>query len=374
MCADRCFSNPTESNSSSDYTRSTKQKTIFKDVVNQVQGQTNFIKNNGVNYNENFGLHNNCLAFAKSYDLLLDVTKGKYYTTPVEDPNWVSNESWSAGLYSVNYSANGVNTVVDTSYNAGNGNHIIFPMTQSAELADISWNGLYPGVRVDPSYNIFYNECKDQNYWREKLVDISFNNTNYYIQSKQQSEQLYGMYYPANVSFECNTCVSFTIEQVDTFTGGVGFIKVGNTYTTIIGLGIGPNFRLIIPNGYTLIIPLGQFLLMANGSSILIEPGGTLTVNGSLNSFTQPIMLPKFIYNKGTFGGPPFSQDPLIIITNANPPPCRIGSISDFFVQQSEENTTIEMAMRIEETVTIQKINITVNSVKIQSRRLNPNK
>ena len=203
MCADRCFSNPTESNSSSDYTRSTKQKTIFKDVVNQVQGQTNFIKSNGVNYNENFGLHNNCLAFAKSYDLLLDVTKGKYYTTPVEDPNWVSNESWSAGLYSVNYSANGVNTVVDTSYNAGNGNHIIFPMTQSAELADISWNGLYPGVRVDPSYNIFYNECKDQNYWREKLVDMSFNNTNYYKQSKQQSEKLYGMYYPGNVRFNC---------------------------------------------------------------------------------------------------------------------------------------------------------------------------
>lgn len=218
MCADRCFSNPTESNSSSDYTRSTKQKTIFKDVVNQVQGQTNFIKNNGVNYNENFGLHNQCLAFAKSYDLLLDVTKGKYYSNPVEDPNWVSNESWSAGLYSVDYSTNGVNVVVDTSYNAGNANNIIFPMTQSAELADISWNGLYPGVRVDPSYNIFYNDCKDQNYWREKLVDMSFNNTNYYKQNKQQSEQLYGMYYPANVTFIC--CVTKEVSGGDFITNG----------------------------------------------------------------------------------------------------------------------------------------------------------
>ena len=167
MSKNRCFSNPNDSNtSSSDYTKQTKQQTIFTDVVNQVQTQTNFIKSNGVNYNENFGLHNQCLAFAKSYELLLDVTKGKYYTVPTQDPKWVSNEAWSAGLYSVDYSANQVNTVVDTSYNAGNGNHIIFPMTQSAYLADLSWNGLYPGVRVDPSYNIFYNQCKDQNYWR----------------------------------------------------------------------------------------------------------------------------------------------------------------------------------------------------------------
>ena len=205
MSGDKCFFNPNESNASSDYTKSTKQKTIFKDVVNQVQNQTNFIKSNGVNYNENFGLHNNCLAFAKSYDLLLDVTKGKYYTKPVEDPNWVSNEAWSAGLYSVDYSGNNVKAVVDTSYNAGNSNHIIFPMTQPAYLADLSWNGLYPGVRVDPSYNIFYNECDDQNYWREKLVDMSFNTTNYSIQSKQQSEQLYGIVYPGNVTFSCGS-------------------------------------------------------------------------------------------------------------------------------------------------------------------------
>ena len=156
-----------------------------------------------MNYNENFGLHNQCLAFAKSYELLLDVTKGKYYTAPVKDSNWVSNEAWSAGLYSVDYSRNQVNTVVDTSYNAGNRNRIIFPMTQTADIADISWNGLYPGVIVDPSYNIFYNQCKDQNNWRKKLVDMSFNNTNFSIQSKQDSNPLHGMYYPENIKFNC---------------------------------------------------------------------------------------------------------------------------------------------------------------------------
>jgi len=359
MSEGRCFSNPNESNSSSDYTRSTKQKTIFKDVVNQVQNQTNFIKSNGVNYNQNFGLHNQCLAFAKSYDLLLDVTKGKYYTKPVEDPNWVSNEAWSAGLYSVDYSVNGVNVVVDTSYNAGNGNHIIFPMTQPDVVADFSWNGLYPGVSVDPNYDIFYNECEDENYWREKLVDMSFNNTNYYIQSKEQSEQLYGMVYPGNVTFECYDCVSFTIEQMYILTGGQGqlFNKSGNTYTTITGLGIITKFRAIITNGVTLIIPFGQFLIMMNSGSILIESGGTLTVNGTLVSWTEPIELTKYIYNKGTFNGTPTFLDPLIIITNANPPPCKIG------------NTISDIPIIMDITIQRQGVPIRFNSVKLKSRR-----
>jgi len=229
MSKNRCFSNPNKCKASSDYTKQAKQQTIFTDVVNQVQTQNNFIKSNGVNYNENFGLHNQCLAFAKSYELLLDVTKGKYYTAPVQDPNWVSNETWSAGLYSVDYSANQVNTVVDTSYNAGNGNHIIFPMTQPAYLADISWNGLYPGVRTDPSYNIFYNQCKDQNYWRKKLVDMSFNNTNYSKQSKQESEQLYGMYYPTNIKF--NLYPNTDIPCDSSIHGSVPFIYTGTIQT-----------------------------------------------------------------------------------------------------------------------------------------------
>jgi hypothetical protein len=296
ISAEKCFSNSNDSNkSSSDYIKTTKQKTIYTDIANQIQN--NFIKSNGVNYNKNFGLHNNCLAFAKSYDLLLDVTKGKYYSQPIIDPDWVSNESWSSVLYSVNYSANGVNAVVDTSYNAGNANQIVFPMTQSAELADISWNGLYPGVRIDPSYNIFYNECENQNYWRDKLVDMSFNNTNYSIQSKQQSEQLYGMVYPGNVSFNCGDftmgtvndgkfqfCLSLKMEEMYLLTGA--FTKSTNlgisTYTTIAGFEIGTLVRLIIPNNNILVIPINQNLYMKNYGSIFIQPGGTLTVNGHL--------------------------------------------------------------------------------------------
>ena len=179
----RCFSNPSEDNSSSDYILRKKQKTIYTDVLKQYPN--NFIKHNGLNYTENFGLNGRCLGFAKSYDLLTDIKRGNCSNSS-NIPALNSYEAWSGSLYSVNYSANNVNTVVDTSYNAGNGNQIIFPMTQPAELADISWNGLYPGVIIDPSYLIFDPECME-NSWRNKLVDVSFNNTNYYIQSNKLS-------------------------------------------------------------------------------------------------------------------------------------------------------------------------------------------
>jgi 6-phosphogluconolactonase (cycloisomerase 2 family) len=282
MCADRCFSNSNESNSASDHTRTTKQKTIFRDVINQVQTQNNFIKSNGVNYNENFGLHNNCLSFAKSYDLLLDVTKGKYYTTPIEDPNWVSNESWSAGLYSVDYSANNVNVVVDTSYNAGNGNHIIFPMTQPAELADISWNGLYPGVRVDPSYNIFYNECNHQNYWREKLVNMNFNNTNYYKQSKQNSEKLYGIGYPGNVTFSCG--IKYFAYVANTDSDSVSAYIINSTTGALMNktdyaTGSEPISVIVDPNG--------KFAYVANSGSAGIAGVSAYIINSTTGALTN---------------------------------------------------------------------------------------
>jgi photosystem II stability/assembly factor-like uncharacterized protein len=179
----RCFSNPSDDNSSSDYILRKKQKTIYTDVLKQYPN--NFIKHNGLNYTENFVLNGRCLGFAKSYELLTDIKRGNCSNSS-NIPNLNSYEAWSGSLYSVNYSANNVNTVVDTSYNAGNGNQIIFPMTQPAELADISWNGLYPGVIIDPSYLIFDPECME-NSWRNKLVEVSFNNTNYYIQSNKLS-------------------------------------------------------------------------------------------------------------------------------------------------------------------------------------------
>ena len=278
MCADRCFSTSTKADSASDYTKSIKQKTIFTDIVKQ--NQNNFIKSNGVNYNENFRLTNQSLTFTKSYDLLLDITKGKYYCDPVNDPNWVSNEVWSSNLYSVNYSANGVNVVVDTSYNAGNSNEIIFPMTQSADIADISWNGVYPGVIVDPSYNIFYNTCNDQNNWRKKLVDMSFNTTNYYKQGKQKSEQLYGMCYPGKLLFNNTVIFAYVANIASNTVSGYTINPTTGALTAIDSFTAGTN-----PVSIT-VDPTGKFAYVANSGSNNVSGYTINPTTGALTSIS----------------------------------------------------------------------------------------
>ena len=46
----RCFANPSDDNSASDYILTKKQTTIYNDILKQ--HPNNFIKHNGVNYNE----------------------------------------------------------------------------------------------------------------------------------------------------------------------------------------------------------------------------------------------------------------------------------------------------------------------------------
>jgi hypothetical protein len=224
MAANRCFGSSNKSNStSSDYTIANKQKTIFTGIVNQVNSPTKFVKSNGQSYNKNFKINDcNELSSSKSYDLLLDVTKGRRIANPLLPTSngttigTSSNESWSGNLYSINYNNKGIDNVVDTSYNAGNDNIIIFPMTQTAIDADSSWNGLYPGVMVDPSYQLFYDACSLRNnkngiVWRNNLVDISLSNidftqNNYYKQHTLNSQKLYGMNFPEKVKFDTYCC------------------------------------------------------------------------------------------------------------------------------------------------------------------------
>ena len=225
MSANRCFGSSNKSNStSSDYTIANKQKTIFTGIVNQVNSPTKFVKSNGQSYNKNFGINNcNELTSSKSYDLLLDVTKGRRIANPLLPTSngatigTSSNEAWSGNLYSINYNNKGINNVVDTSYNAGNDNTIIFPMTQTAIDADSSWNGLYPGVMIDPTYQLFYDACSlrnnngNGNVWRNNLVDMSLSNidftqNNYYKQHTLNSQKLYGMNFPEKVKFDTYCC------------------------------------------------------------------------------------------------------------------------------------------------------------------------
>jgi hypothetical protein len=223
MANNRCFTtyNTTIQNAS-DYSTSIRQKTIYTNIASNMHldGNANPVKLNGVRFNDNFSVmpiignkNAGCLVNAKNYELLLDATKGKHlYDASLgintQKTKLNTNESWAGSLFSVNYSENGVNVVVDTSYNASNPNKIIFPQTISACAADLSFNNTYPGIIVDPSYQLFYNPClsmfnNGKNPWLH-LVDVSFNETSYYKEALQ-SDPYYNISFPEKVIFNCST-------------------------------------------------------------------------------------------------------------------------------------------------------------------------
>jgi hypothetical protein len=217
MSSNKCFSNSNKNQSNaSDYTIETKQSTIFTGITKGEKYNKNFVLkqcNNGSKFKT--------LTSAKSYESLLDVSKGRRYVNPLlpllNSKNALnSNEMWSGNLYSIDYSANKIANVVDTSYNGGNSNKIIFPMTQTQADAYSGWTGLYPGVVIDPSYRIFYESCINSTngqgpQWRN-LVDISYNTNSsnsksYYKKNMLNANKLYGMNYPEQIAFDisCNT-------------------------------------------------------------------------------------------------------------------------------------------------------------------------
>lgn len=202
MAVNRCFDTFNKNKSSSDYANIRRQKTLYIEINKNINclNTGNPVKRDSFNYNNNFGIisssdeskYNSCLATAKSYDLLLDITKGKNLvnshcgnTDSVAIPP--KYDSWSGNLFSVNYKDNSVDNVVNT---------------QNA--TDPSYN------IVDPSYSLFYNDYKNNECpltelsgyppnWL-KVVDISFNNTSYYKEA-QKARLLYNFNYPEKVTF-----------------------------------------------------------------------------------------------------------------------------------------------------------------------------
>jgi hypothetical protein len=221
MANNRCFNTSNNTiQTASDYSTALKQKTLYSNVAQNMSlvGNANPTKNNGFLYNNNFGVVSlstnmmaGCLINSQSYDLLLNVTKGQsLYNADngLSTNNQINtNESWAGNLFSMNYSAKNVKVVVDTSYNAGNTNEIIYPQP----IADLTFNNSYPGVIVDPSYLLFYNPCLNEGKtpWLP-LVDVSFNNTNYY-QTAVKNDPYYNFSYPKKVIFGYNKIYSISI-------------------------------------------------------------------------------------------------------------------------------------------------------------------
>jgi hypothetical protein len=198
MANNRCFSTFTPEQNASDYMNTMRQKTLYNEVNSNVKllHNANPKKKNGYRYNHNFGVRENrngtgnisgsgCLAFANNYQLLLDITKGKTINDNQSIGCVSSNvkhsldapvfNAWVGSLYSVNYSKRNVSNILNV---------------------DPSQN-----IIVDPSHVLFYDPCglTVGPIWF-KVVDISFNNTELFIEANR-SQILHGIGYPEVVKF-----------------------------------------------------------------------------------------------------------------------------------------------------------------------------
>jgi hypothetical protein len=229
MSHNRCFDllQHTISNSS-DYTRAKKQKTMYAELAKNSSTTAigpNPVKKNGFRYNMNFGItepnkcnslaspgdqpdcSGGCLKFARSYELLLDVTKGKLFGNPMlNEANSHEGEMWAGNVITVSY---GDYPVVDTSYGGGNFNKVLFPFDTCA--IDCCYNyGRYPGMVVDPSNIIFNHPCAaGTKYathgvppWVPNTVTLTnlTKSSNYYWKVIN-AQPLHGMRYPGPVNF-----------------------------------------------------------------------------------------------------------------------------------------------------------------------------
>lgn len=190
MSSFRCFDTFNLSNySSSDYIKSKRRKTIFKEskIIATTGGYKT--KNDGSKFIGPVYIKTlntkGCLSGAQNYDLLYDVIFGKNLVKQrtTSDLSLSYNYSlWLGNFMQTKYlNKSPICAKVDGSYN-----YVIYPTPQDFDI-ELTGNKNYPGLIVDPSYNIFYPRtfCTKNNYIKNVTYDFNSNlvlqrNTNNY--------------------------------------------------------------------------------------------------------------------------------------------------------------------------------------------------
>lgn len=222
--SNKCFNSLNRTvTDSGDYISKKKQTTLYQTLSNNISkyGIPSPLKNN-IRYDDSFGVSNsgsNTLLYAKNYNLLLDVTKGKYFSNPILSGSAASasNEMWSGNTYLMDYSNNNINVLSGWNYGTLTSGSIssVTPITipiiggaganPTSSIIDNSWN-CAPGYTVDPDNTLFYNYCTKINKGSAwvKYIDISFQYTNYYWKAAN-AQPLQGMSFPSKISFDNQT-------------------------------------------------------------------------------------------------------------------------------------------------------------------------
>jgi hypothetical protein len=195
MSSFRCFDTYNGGNyTSSDYTILAKRKTLYNESKNIAVGNTSGLSP-GYNKKKTGGVFkgpiyvnprgtdtSGCLIGAQNYGLLYDVIYGKHVMTthnPNETYN-LSGQSWSGNIMDISYNPSAcviTNLAVDPSCNT-----LSYPSMQDMNPSDDPFypgiNSIfipaeYPGMIIDPNYEIFDNDCNNgNNYIQNVKIDF----------------------------------------------------------------------------------------------------------------------------------------------------------------------------------------------------------
>lgn len=188
--------------SSGERTKSKKQSVKYLTTL------ANKTSDNYKNYDTNYKLDGDCLKSAQSYEDLLDITKGKYYSNPqLNGATATKMESWAGNFISVDLSGCGFAPITDLSWNGTNiilNENNMMPFTLP-QFVSGTWGGSdrYPGYIVDASSAFTYHICNknnDKSVLIEKYGKINYRYTQDYWNAVD-GDRLNGINYPTKINF-----------------------------------------------------------------------------------------------------------------------------------------------------------------------------
>jgi hypothetical protein len=163
MANTRCFDSYNAKLSSSDLSREKKQKTIYNELLKNVQqfNTGNPVKNNGVKYNKNTKVNSSCdisggyVEFAESYVILDNVSKGAALCKPLETPVDTIQTTLCSNLCSNTFD----DGFQDTGNEIGDGQSVVISgvtiVNSNLSVYDASANALLQKLETNANKNAY---------------------------------------------------------------------------------------------------------------------------------------------------------------------------------------------------------------------------
>jgi surface protein len=246
----RCFDTYNLQNtSSSDYTTVRKRQTIFTEYQTIAIGNVNFQKgltenvippgylrkDNGAYYygpvyvtTDDIAV-NNCLIGAKNYELLYDMLFAAQ-PSPDDIKNisvTYSGEAWQGNLFKTDFKDIGTIGPAITNTPDGSVNKMNYAARQDflPKYDDIpNPPNEFPGIIIDPCYNIFYPRCNTTDQANNYVKNVKFNFSAAQLENSEvvnyirKSSSLQYKAFPYQLNFQNTTCKKYPFEFIFSFT------------------------------------------------------------------------------------------------------------------------------------------------------------